>query len=645
MKDDIMKLKKPLKILFFTFIILGIITGLVFLTFDLIDPVKLALENKSWEILIDKFKEYGIYALIAIGFIQAMLILITFIPAAPLQVIAGLVLDNYIAAFIAIMAGIFFGNLLMYLIVRKFNTANDYYKKQENKQLTTLIENTEEKKLSKKVIFLYFLPVISYGLISFTCANSKMKLRKYILITTLGPIPSVILSIYLGGLIVDSNLFLYLILALVVLTFLTIRYYKNIQKFFRKRPKKDMKFFQNNVRKPGRVIYWFFKSLLKLMFFKKVNLQIKNKEILENVEGPYVLVYNHPSFLDWMYTFIPLYPKKVSAIMAYYYFTNYRLGKILHRLGCFPKFLYQPDISAIKNIKKVIKFDGILGIAPEGRLSAYGELETLAPATEKLIKHLNVPVYLGKINGGYMTKPKWAKSIRKGRVDLEYELILTKEDLNTKTLEEINDILYEKLYYNDFAWQEKNQVEFKGENFAEGLENILYLCPVCKSEFSYESKDSQIKCKCCNTEVTLDNYYNFKSDNTKIPKTIKDWYLLQKEYEKKNIQDNNYSLTTSVELKLPHPKGKGFTVVGSGVAVLNHNGLTYTGTLNDEEITKEFKIQSMPAIPFGANENFEVYHDNTLYYFIPENPVTSVKWSVVGEAIYLKYLKENQANE
>ena len=249
-----------------------------------------------------------------------------------------------------------------------------------------------------------------------------------------------------------------------------------------------MKFFQNNVKEPNKFLYWFFKGLLKKLYFKKVNLQLKNVEIFKDVEGPFILLYNHPSFFDWMYTFIPLYPKRVNAIMAYYYFCNYRLAKVLHKLGCFPKFLYQPDISAIKNIKKVINNGGILGIAPEGRLSAYGELETLAPATEKLIKHLGVPVYIGKISGGYFTKPKWAANIRRGRVDLEYELLFTPEDLKTKSLEEINTILNKKMYYNDFKWQKENKVYFKGDKFRGGLENILYVCPECENEFTIHTK-------------------------------------------------------------------------------------------------------------------------------------------------------------
>ncbi len=639
-----MKKKKLFKSFITIIIILGVLTGLTFLTLDLIDPIKQAFELKSWEVVQEKFAEYGIFSFLVFGFVQGILILITFIPAAPLQIMAGVVLEP-IPAFITILAGVFLGNLLMFVIIRILRTnISEYYLKKE-KQLENLDKITEEKKLSKKVVFLYFLPVIPYGLIAFTCANSKMKFLKYILITTLGTIPSIILSITLGNLLVDSKIFFFLILILLILTVLTIKYYKVIQKVFTKKPKKNMKFFQNNVKEPGKFVYWFFKNLLKKMFFKKVNLNVKNVEIFANVNEPFILLYNHPSFLDWMYTFIPLYPKRVNAIMAFYYFCNYKLGRLLYRLGCFPKFLYQPDISAIKNIKKVINSGGILGIAPEGRLSAYGELETIAPATEKLLKHLNVPIYIGLIQGGYMTKPKWASNIRKGRVDLEYELLFTKEDLKEKSLEEIKSILYEKLYYNDFIWQEKNKVYFKGDKFAEGLENILYLCPKCNSEFSLETKDSHITCSKCGVDIELNNYYEFITNEKSIPKTIKDWYLLQKDYEAKNVENVDFRLSSFVTLKLPDPKGKGFIESGSGIVILDINGLHYNGTINDEKVNKLFKLQNIPAIPFGANENFEVYHDNTLYYFVPENPKTSVKWSVVGEALYNKYLKETKLHE
>ncbi len=94
-------------------------------------------------------------------------------------------------------------------------------------------------------------------------------------------------------------------------------------------------------------------------------------------------------------------------------------------------------------------------------------------------------------------------------------------------------------------------------------------------------------------------------------------------------------------LKLPDPEGKGMKVAGSGTTVLDREGLTYRGTVYGETKEIVFKIQNLPAIPFGARVDFEVCHHNTLYYFIPEDIRACVKWSVVGEQFYYQYLKEN----
>lgn len=139
------------------------------------------------------------------------------------------------------------------------------------------------------------------------------------------------------------------------------------------------------------------------------------------------MIYNHPSFFDWAFAFAPLYPRRVNAIMNYYYFCNYRLGTLLNKIGAFPKYLFQPDISAVKNIKRVIKNGGIVGIAPEGRLSPHGRMESITAATAKLLKNLGVPVILAKINGAYFSYPKWAKTYRRGRVDVNYRELFDAE--------------------------------------------------------------------------------------------------------------------------------------------------------------------------------------------------------------------------
>jgi len=100
-------------------------------------------------------------------------------------------------------------------------------------------------------------------------------------------------------------------------------------------------------------------------------------------------------------------------------------------------------------------------------------------------------------------------------------------------------------------------------------------------------------------------------------------------------------LTSNVLLKQPDPKGLGFTVVGSGIATLSEEGIRYKGTINNEQKDILFKLENIPALPYGVGENFEIYHDQTLYYFIPENIRHNAKWSIVEEQMYIELQKKN----
>ncbi|MDD4077709.1 MAG: hypothetical protein PHT03_07020, partial [Bacilli bacterium] len=150
-----------------------------------------------------------------------------------------------------------------------------------------------------------------------------------------------------------------------------------------------------------------------------------------------------------------------------------------------------------------------------------------------------------------------------------------------------------------------------------------------------------IQCNHCKVTVTLDYYYQFNASDPQIPRNIPEWYEWQKEYERTKITDKAYRLETKVTLKLPDPNGKGMKTVGSGTTVLTHEGVTYRGTINNEEKEILFKIQNLPAIPFGVKEDFEISHHNTLYYFIPDDIRVCVKWSLVGEQLYYQY-KESE---
>lgn len=637
---------KKIKILYSILFLVIIAAFFIFLVVDIIDPLKEAIKLKDIKPLHEKFDSYGFWGPFFISLTQSLQVVIPALPSGPIQVIAGLTYGPIIGT-IASITGIFLGNFIIYITFRKLGKeAIELFNPKSIEKVQSIDDSISIRKLTIILLSLYLIPGIPYGLIALTAVNSKMKFPRYIIITTLGTIPSLLYCILFGTAIIEGNLWftIGLLIALIILSIIFIKNKNKILNFLAsKESKYNMSFFQSNVRKPHFFIYSFFVLVTRLYFFTKFKIKV-NKKNLRKVKKPYVVLYNHPSRFDYIYAFVPLYPTKVNPIIAYYYFCNFKLGKLLYKLGGFPKFLYQPDISSVKNIKRVINKGGAFGMAPEGRLSAYGCLETINLPTMKLLRNLNVPVILANIKGAYLSSPKWAKTLRRGRIEIDFENILEPDDFNKYTNEEIYKILMDKLNYDDFQWQEKKMIKYKGKKFAEGLEHILYICPVCHHQYSYESHEDTIKCNHCHTEVKLDNYYQFETKSTQIPKNIRDWYLYQKDVERKNVEDPNYTLTSNVTLKLPDPAGHGFIYAGQGTTTLTHKGVVYKGTINNNEKELFFKIENLPAILYGVNEDFEIYHHNTLYYFVPENIRECVKWSVVCEIIYEKYIKDNNIN-
>lgn len=685
----------------FSLIVIGVLLAiLVFISIDLYQPLRLFIETDNIIPLQKQIDTYGFWRYFFIVILHAFQVLLTIIPAQPIQIVAGLTCGPLLG-FVSCIIGIFIGNTIIYFLVRIFKTKPTLlYNSKQIAKLGTIPEKKPREGFYLFMLALYFVPAIPYGMVAYNAANSKINFIKYSLLTTLGTMPSLVICIAFGSFILNGYFLVSLLLIIGVcivsllsmkfgkqiinhltnrsirasliwvmfflvpfimviyffvrknafallitygsIIFLVLLYWlfnKKVSRIFENMNKKyNMAYFQGPVKKINGFLYNIIAFFMKIYFFTRFRVKV-NKTNLPKIERPSILIFNHPSKFDFMFSFLPYFPKtKVNTVIAYYYFCNRHLGKLLKNLGGIPKYLFQPDISAIKNISRVIKNKGVLGLSPEGRLSAYGELETIIPSTAKLIKKLGVQVIISKINGAYFSIPKWAKTWRRGRIEVTYHEVFSAKELKELSIKQIYQRLVEEIDYDEFAWQETNRVKYKGKRFAEGLEHILYRCPVCHKEYTYEALGDTLHCSYCHTEVTLNHYYDFITNNLNIPKNIKAWYLWQKEYEQKKIMDPDYSLTSEVTLKHPDPNGHGFTVVGSGQTTLTHQGVTYRGSIHGENKEIFFKIDGIPAIPFGVNEDFEIYDHNTLYYFVPKNIRECVKWSVVGELIYQKYI-------
>ncbi len=199
-------------------------------------------------------------------------------------------------------------------------------------------------------------------------------------------------------------------------------------------------------------------------------------------------------------------------------------------MGAIPKNQFTNDNQAILKTKNVIGRGGIVGIFPHGCLSNEGRPGGFAaPSIAKLIKTFKIPVVAVQINGGYLTRPRWTKRIRKGRMDATVTVLLNSEELNTFSVDDIYRRVLSAIDFDDYQWQRKNKVTFKGIRLAEGAELVLYKCPKCLAEFTLRSKGNKLFCLSCGNEAIVNNKLFFEpgKEDSIVFDGFDNWYDFQ----------------------------------------------------------------------------------------------------------------------
>ena len=158
------------------------------------------------------------------------------------------------------------------------------------------------------------------------------------------------------------------------------------------------------------------------------------------------------------------------------------------------------------------------------------------------------------------------------------------------------------------------------------------MCPKCGKKYTLNSNKNQIVCDECGLTVSLDDRYQLTGVQFK---NISQWYDWQVQATQKELESSpEFCLKANVELRHLSKDGKGFTrASGTGMCVFNKDGLKYIGTEDGEQVVKEFKIGPNCRVLFGAGEDFEVYENDELYYFVPKNKKECVEWYVLSELL------------
>lgn len=191
------------------------------------------------------------------------------------------------------------------------------------------------------------------------------------------------------------------------------------------------------LRKPPKLIYCILGYLWKLLYFKKLGVHIDMKTDPRKHKGPYIVVSNHASRLDYIYTGAALLPDTLSYVAGYNEFFRSHLAMIFRLLQIIPKKNFTPDIYTIKEVARILRSGGRVMLFPEGMSSIGGGNQPCAIGSGKLLKHFGVPVYITKISGGYLTSTKYCLDERPGEVHVTIDQLFTPEQLCAMSAEEL----------------------------------------------------------------------------------------------------------------------------------------------------------------------------------------------------------------
>jgi 1-acyl-sn-glycerol-3-phosphate acyltransferase/DNA-directed RNA polymerase subunit RPC12/RpoP len=381
------------------------------------------------------------------------------------------------------------------------------------------------------------------------------------------------------------------------------------------------------MKRPNLLLYVSLGFLVKIFAFLKGQRVTKKVKIAR----PAIILSNHTSFYDFIYTTAAMYPQRVSYLAANKMFYDPLLGFFLRLARAIPKSLFQSDPVATLKAFKILKNNGIISVFPEGQISPIGKSLTPSFSIAKFIKKARVDVYTVKHHNAYFVNPPWSKKSFSGRIETTKELIIKKENLETMSLNEIYDVVIKEIYFNAAAFNEKHKFTYR-LNQIDNLENVIYQCPDCSNE-GLEARKTHLFCPKCQHTFIYDKYGRI--GNHGIDQL---WSNQENTVQQEILSDQNYQLSSDV--KLESFRNDRVVEVGFGRISLNRKEYQFKGIVDGVETTYLFDVKNTPTLPSDIGRNVQIYEGYQIYQFVFDDSKMPTKFVHAGEFMY-KLSKEN----
>jgi 1-acyl-sn-glycerol-3-phosphate acyltransferase len=350
-------------------------------------------------------------------------------------------------------------------------------------------------------------------------------------------------------------------------------------------------------------------------------------------EGPVLVLASHGGMLDFLPVGLAVPGRRVRFVITERFMRGGLLSAFLRWMAVIPKMQFHADPRCMSQILRTLRAGGTVGIFPAGQTSLCGVPGEVSPVIAKLVKKSGANVVAVRLQGSFFAKARFIKGIHRCPIHADVKLLYTPEQLKNASEEEIYDAIYGGIYYDEFAWQQQNNIRVRSKNRADGYDRVLFACPNCASLYTIRSEGTTVGCTACGVEAQVgEDMHLHWADDMQLPENLRDWFFRQQWAAEEALAQPGYHLEAPVTV-LDFPDGKEFPV-GDGKLVLDRDELRYEGTYAGEKgYTYAWKREQLSGVVAKPGVFVELYHADLdrLLRFRMKNP---------GQAMHLKVLCE-----
>lgn len=395
-------------------------------------------------------------------------------------------------------------------------------------------------------------------------------------------------------------------------------------------------------REKPKKINAFFRLLTKTLS----HLNLKGNNMSYNEHGmeklgkdePCLVLMNHSSFIDLQIAADYLYPRPFSTVCT----TDAFAGKawLMRQIGCIPTQKFVSDLSLVKDMFYALKeLKTTVVMYPEAGYSFDGTATTLPDTLGGLLKLLKVPVVTIITRGAFSREPLY-NMLRHRKVDISADVtyLLSPDQIKEMSADELNAVINEAFSFDNFKWQQENNIVINEDFRADGLERVLFKCPHCLAEGQNVGKGVTLTCKECGKTYELTELGALKAvDGESAFTHVPDWYAWERACVREEIERGEYLLDVDVDVYMLVDY-KGLYRVGEGHLVHNAEGFRLTGCGG------ELDYSQSPISSYSLNADYFWYeigdvisigNKNQLFYCFPkDSSVIVAKARMAAEELY-----------